>query len=334
VASQLQQQLPPTPKRQRLEATAFCIAGTSSNNAINIDSDNNASTSNTNARRRLSIHIMFDGGARGNPGVGGAGAFATVRTTEYTDVPNNTRTPSTISATIKDSETETFRRTLHVRYYVGDHVTNNQAEYQGLVYGLKAAKREAQREAERLPTGTPMPTRLVVQGDSNLIIEQLKGSYACKSPKLIPLYRQAKQHLEFFAKLGPLNLSLEHVYRDHNKVADGTYRTESYTAVSCCRIILVVVWTRVCVLTAAIGGFTFISGAALTHTCARVLSLFWCMCTVYTTDLANEAMDSRRSWLTVSDDEHTDQYDISVLDHPTSTRVEPPRGSRRESLHV
>jgi hypothetical protein len=35
-------------------------------------------------------------------------------------------------------------------------------------------------------------------------------------------------------------------------------------------------------------------------------------------------MDSRRSWLTVSDDDHTEQYDISVLDQPTS----------RESRHV
>jgi hypothetical protein len=33
--------------------------------------------------------------------------------------------------------------------------------------------------------------------------------------------------------------------------------------------------------------------------------------------LANEAMDSRRSWLTVSDDHHREQYDISVLDQPT-----------------
>jgi ribonuclease HI len=225
VASQLQQQLPPTPKRQRREDTNVgTAAGTSRNNAINIDNNNNITK--TNARRKISIHIMFDGGARGNPGVGGAGAFATLRTTEYTNVPN---TQPSISAT----ETETFRRTLYVRYYVGDHVTNNQAEYQGLLYGLKAAKREAQREAERLPTGTPMPTHLVVQGDSNLIIEQLKGSYACKSAKLIPLYRQAKQHLEFFANLGPLNLSLEHVYRDHNKVADGTYRTQKCRSVSC-----------------------------------------------------------------------------------------------------
>jgi hypothetical protein len=89
-----------------------------------------------------------------------------------------------------------------------------------------------------LPTGTALPIDLVVQGDSNLIIEQLKGSYNVKSPKLLPLYRQAKQHLEFFGTFGPLKLSLEHVYRDHNKVADGAYRP-------CRRINPVVVWTRV-----------------------------------------------------------------------------------------
>jgi ribonuclease HI len=210
---------PPAAKRQRLEATDSGRAETN---------NNNLSPNNTNARRRLALFIMFDGGSRGNPGLGGAGAFVTARTTE-------------ISATNRD--TETFRRTLHVRYYLGaDKVTNNQAEYQGLLYGLKAAKREVQRESERLPTGTAMPIDLVVQGDSNLIIEQLKGSYNVKSPKLLPLYRQAKQLLEFFGTVGPLNLSLEHVYRDHNKVADGTYR-EKLCRVTC-RIIPAVVWTR------------------------------------------------------------------------------------------
>jgi hypothetical protein len=29
--------------------------------------------------------------------------------------------------------------------------------------------------------------------------------------------------------------------------------------------------------------------------------------------LANQAMDSRRSWFTVSDDDHTEQHDISGL---------------------
>jgi ribonuclease HI len=197
----------PTAKRQRVEDADTGRVGMNSTN-----------TANTNAKRKLAIHIMFDGGSRGNPGLGGAGASITVRTTE--DAPTST------------TETETFRRTLHVRYYLGAHkVTNNQAEYQGLLHGLKAAKREAQREAERLPTGTALPIDLVVQGDSNLIIEQLKGSYNVKSPKLLPLYKEAKQHLDFFATSGPLKLSLEHVYRNHNKVADGKCSVVSFRGI-------------------------------------------------------------------------------------------------------
>lgn len=187
-------QEPPTSKRQRREATA----GTT--------------TTNTNARRRLAIHIMFDGGARGNPGVGGSGASITVRDTT-----------ENLHVSASSSANESLRRTIHVRYYVGANVTNNQAEYQGLLYGLAAAKREVQRESGRLTTETAMTTDLLVQGDSNLIIEQLKGSYRVNSKKLIPLYRKAKELLESISNLGPHNLSLEHVYRDHNKVADGMY---------------------------------------------------------------------------------------------------------------
>jgi ribonuclease HI len=143
---------------------------------------------------------MFDGGARGNPGVAGSGSSVIVQ-----DVTN---------------ATNAFRRTVYIRYYVGDNATNNQAEYQGLLYGLASAQREARLFAQS--QSQLLTIDLIVQGDSNLIIEQLKGNYSCKSEKLKPLFRKAKQMLASFSNVGQCTFSLEHVYRKDNKVADGT----------------------------------------------------------------------------------------------------------------
>jgi ribonuclease HI len=60
-----------------------------------------------------------------------------------------------------------------------------------------------------------------VQGDSKLIIQQLKGNYTCKSPKLKPYYEKAIQLLDDFQSFAQFRLSLEHVYRESNKQADG-----------------------------------------------------------------------------------------------------------------
>ena len=59
--------------------------------------------------------------------------------------------------------------------------TNNQAEYTGLIKALEEAKIHVTKE-----------THLLIQGDSELIMKQLKGEYAVKSPKLLPLYQQVR----------------------------------------------------------------------------------------------------------------------------------------------
>jgi probable phosphoglycerate mutase len=82
------------------------------------------------------------------------------------------------------------------------NATNNVAEYNGLIAALEWA-------AER---GL---TELHVRGDSQLLIEQMRGNYKVKNEGLKPLYLKARM---LVMQIG--NVSFEHVPRERNKDAD------------------------------------------------------------------------------------------------------------------
>jgi ribonuclease HI len=86
--------------------------------------------------------------------------------------------------------------------FVGNNATNNVAEYTGLIIGLK--------EAINLNIKT-----LLVEGDSMLVIKQMKGEYKVKSVNLINLYNQAKDLEKMFD-----SIEFQHIYRENNKRAD------------------------------------------------------------------------------------------------------------------
>ena len=86
--------------------------------------------------------------------------------------------------------------------FVGNNSTNNVAEYTGLIVGLK----------EAIKLGIK---RLHVEGDSMLVIKQMKGEYKVKSGNLIDLYNEAKLLEKEFEYI-----SFKHIYRDNNKRAD------------------------------------------------------------------------------------------------------------------
>lgn len=65
--------------------------------------------------------------------------------------------------------------------------TNNQAEYTALFHALKTALKFNKDDSS-----------LLIRGDSELIIKQLKGEYAVKSSNLILLYSQVKELLKNF----------------------------------------------------------------------------------------------------------------------------------------
>ena len=80
--------------------------------------------------------------------------------------------------------------------------TNNVAEYRGLIAALQWA---ADRELKQL----------VVKGDSQLIIEQMRGNYKVKHEGLKPLYLRARM---LVMQIG--DVRFEHVRREHNSEAD------------------------------------------------------------------------------------------------------------------
>ncbi|KAL7548863.1 hypothetical protein ACHAWF_012125 [Thalassiosira exigua] len=155
----------------------------------------------------LQLIVHFDGGSRGNPGIAGAGAEVIL---------------------VDSSGTEKSTSTYLVREYCGERATNNYAEYKGLLAGLKQSKLCIEQFASKQPAKSPMEpgsTRplfnLQVYGDSNLIIQQLKGVWQCKHSNIRPLFEQSRKLTSDLRALDTrCEVLFEHVYRDQNKVAD------------------------------------------------------------------------------------------------------------------
>jgi ribonuclease HI len=87
-------------------------------------------------------------------------------------------------------------------YFIGKNYTNNYAEYYGLILGLTKAK-------------DLLISNLCVEGDSQLVIRQMKGLYKCNSLNLKDLYIKAKNLETEFN-----NIEFNHIYRSNNKRAD------------------------------------------------------------------------------------------------------------------
>jgi ribonuclease HI len=123
------------------------------------------------------IAIYFDGGSRGNPG------------------------PAAIGAVVLDPSTMPPTRLASVSEYIGE-ATNNVAEYRALIAGLEAA-----RDYEA--------SRVVVRGDSMLVLKQVEGAWRVKQPHLRPLLDEVRALLARYE-----HVDLAHVRRDENVDAD------------------------------------------------------------------------------------------------------------------
>jgi ribonuclease HI len=85
--------------------------------------------------------------------------------------------------------------------YVG-RCTNNVAEYTALITGLEEARRLGAH-------------KLVIRGDSELIIKQMKGEYRVKHPDMKVLYERAQSLVREFDEV-----KITHNLREHNELAD------------------------------------------------------------------------------------------------------------------
>jgi len=121
---------------------------------------------------QLQIHI--DGGSRGNPGPAGCGVV------------------------VADTDGNAL---FEAGYFLG-RMTNNAAEYHGLIRGLEAAGRIG-------------GTALTICADSELMVRQINGQYRVKNRGLRPLYERAMAALGHFE-----SWKIAHVYREANARAD------------------------------------------------------------------------------------------------------------------
>lgn len=119
--------------------------------------------------------LSTDGGARGNPG------------------------PSAAGIVLHDDKGNVL---LKQGKYLGIG-TNNEAEYQAIIFGLKTAY-------ETNPNGS-----LICILDSELVVNQLRGAYKVKNQRLALLYKEAKELEVKFKKV-----EYKHVLRTKNKEAD------------------------------------------------------------------------------------------------------------------
>lgn len=86
--------------------------------------------------------------------------------------------------------------------YLGNHLTNNYAEYSAVIFCL-----------EKLLDADIQSFEL--RSDSELLINQINGKYQVSSKNIIPLHRKVMELLKEFK-----NYSFVHVPRKENKLAD------------------------------------------------------------------------------------------------------------------
>lgn len=110
----------------------------------------------------MSVLLQFDGASKGNPGIGGSGAVILCNGV-----------------------------VLHTAVYSHQNrVTNNIAEYHGLLIGLRLLIQHGYNISH-----------VFVEGDSKLVIEQVFGKWKCQHPNMIPLCKEAKELLIQFKSI-------------------------------------------------------------------------------------------------------------------------------------
>ncbi|MFY9462733.1 MAG: ribonuclease HI family protein [Candidatus Sungiibacteriota bacterium] len=126
------------------------------------------------------IIIYTDGGSRGNPG------------------------PSAIGIVIQDADGHTIR-SLGKAIGIG---TNNEAEYQAVVFALQKAK-------AMLGGKKAKDTAVDMRMDSQLICRQLNGQYKIEQERLFPFFIKI-----WNLKMDFASVSFTHIPREKNRGAD------------------------------------------------------------------------------------------------------------------
>ena len=142
-------------------------------------------------------HLFFDGATSGgNPGTGGCGAY-------WYKVPPTREDDERGREQYRHEEFKESRRL--------GYVTNNAAEYSGLILGVRSILKE-------------YPIHkfdLVIHGDSELVIKQIKGEYEVRNQMMKIYYKIAIGLLKQIKG----SVSMMHIPRRQNGVADELAKT-------------------------------------------------------------------------------------------------------------
>jgi ribonuclease HI len=127
------------------------------------------------------IIIYTDGGSRGNPGKAAVGV---------------------VFCNEKEQIIKKYGE------YLGDNLTNNDAEYQAVIFALKKFKAVFGKAIAET-------SDVEVRADSELVIKQLKGEYRLSDPKIQQFFIEI-WNLKFDFK----SIKFKHIPRERNKEAD------------------------------------------------------------------------------------------------------------------
>lgn len=165
----------PTTLNKGFAASAHEVRSSSSSHfSPNNLNDSGAVDAQPLSKQYMVCIIHFDGASKGNPGKAGAGAVLM---------------------------TEDGRVISRLREGLGV-VTNNVAEYRGLILGLKYAIRHGFK-------------RIKVNGDSQLVCYQVKGTWQTKHQNMMELCKEVRKLQENF-----ISFEINHVRREWNAEAD------------------------------------------------------------------------------------------------------------------
>jgi ribonuclease HI len=139
------------------------------------------------------IIIYTDGGARNNPGPAAIGVVADLR-----------------------GLNADLRGIKEYSKFLGQ-ATNNEAEYQAVIFALKKAKQLIGKEKSK-------KTEIEIKSDSELLINQLNGKYKIKEKNLVPFFIEIWNLKQDFGEV-----KFVRIPREENQPADSLVNRELNT---------------------------------------------------------------------------------------------------------
>ncbi len=127
------------------------------------------------------IIIFTDGGSRGNPG------------------------PGALGVVFVNEKGQDFRKYSE---FLGEELTNNEAEYQAVIFGLKKFKALFGKKLAK-------SSEIELRTDSELLVKQLNGEYKILEPKIQSLFLEV-----WNLKLDFKKVKFKFISRIQNKIAD------------------------------------------------------------------------------------------------------------------